>query len=72
VVPAETSVAVVAEVARVLSDAASQHAMGAAAAARASRDYAWDTFVDRAATLLAQAGGVANARITRRPSLTPA
>jgi glycosyltransferase involved in cell wall biosynthesis len=71
-VPGDSSVTVVAEVARVLSDASAQRAMGEAAALRAAREYAWDSFVDMAATLLAQAGGVAGARVTSRPSLTPA
>lgn len=71
-VPADSSVMVVAELARVLSDATAQQTMSEAAVARAARDYGWDALVDEAAGLLAKAGGVAGTRVTRRPSLTPA
>ncbi|MCO4101019.1 glycosyltransferase [Gemmatimonas sp.] len=68
----DNGVAVVSDLARLLSDADTQHRMGRAASARAARAFGWDAFVDHAADLLARAGGVARTRITRRPSLTPA
>lgn len=71
-VSADNGVAVVADLARLLSDADAQHRMGHAAAARAAREFGWKAFVDHAADVLARAGGVARTRTTRRPSLTPA
>lgn len=68
----DSSANIVADVARVLSDAEVQQAMGQAAVARAAREYSWDAFVDHAADLLARASGIAAARVTRRPSFTPA
>lgn len=69
---ADGAVSVVSELARLLSDADAQRTMSDAAAGKAAREFDWETFVDEAADMLARAGGVSNARITRRPSLTPA
>jgi hypothetical protein len=69
---AETVPAVVAELARLLGDSDAARRMGEAAAARARREFGWDAFVDQAAERLARAGGISAARITSRPSLTPA
>jgi hypothetical protein len=71
-VSSDNGVAVVADLARLLSDADAQHRMGHAGAARAAREFDWDSLVDQAADLLARAGGVMRIRDTRRPSRTPA
>lgn len=54
---ADNASLVVAEVARVMGDAAAHHTMGEAAAVRAARDYAWHSFVETAAMRLARAAG---------------
>ncbi len=71
-VPTDGGAAIVSDLARLLSDSEMRRSMGAAARARATRTFAWDSFVDTAATLLAGASGAPTSRITRRPSLTPA
>ncbi|GAB1342422.1 glycosyltransferase [Gemmatimonas sp.] len=60
-----------AELARLLADDVLQQHMSSAAAARATRTFGWQAFVDDAAEHLAQAAGQRSARVTRRPSLTP-
>lgn len=71
-VPTDGGAAIVSDLARLLSDSEMRRSMGEAARARATRVFAWDAFVDTAATLLARASGVPASRVTRRPSLTPA
>jgi hypothetical protein len=62
----------VAELARLHGDQIAAARMGEAAASRAQRLYGWDAFVDAAAERLVRVSGVTAARITTRPSLTPA
>jgi hypothetical protein len=63
---------VAADLSRLLGDTRAWHTIGDAAAARAQRLYHWEHFVDQAAEQLAQVSGIAAARVTMRPSLTPA
>lgn len=60
-----------AELARMLADDVMHERMSRAAAARATRAFGWQAFVDDAAEQLAHAAGQRSARVTRRPSLTP-
>lgn len=71
VVASEHRALVVAELTRLLSDPVVRRRMGDAAA-RAAAAFGWDAFVDEAAMLLAQAGGLGAMRATRRPSRTSA
>ncbi len=64
--------AIVAELARLMSDRHEYDAMGDAARARASRHHDWQRFVDDAADVLSRASGSRVASAAIRPSLTTA
>ncbi|MBY0490027.1 MAG: glycosyltransferase [Gemmatimonadaceae bacterium] len=69
---AATLPVVVSELARLLGDHEAARRMGLAAQSRARDAFGWDAFVDAAAERLARVSGTTAARITSRPSLTPA
>lgn len=64
--------AIVAELARLMSDRHEYDAMGDAARARASRHHDWQRFVDEAAEVLSRASGSRVASAAIRPTLTTA
>lgn len=64
--------AIVAELARLMSDRHEYEAMGDAARARASRQHDWQRFVDDAAEVLSRASGSRVASAAIRPTLTTA
>lgn len=64
--------ATISELVRILTDHEAARRMGLAARARAQGAFGWDAFVDAAAERLARVSGTTAARITSRPSFTPA
>jgi glycosyltransferase involved in cell wall biosynthesis len=62
----------VSSLARLMGDADAAARMGEAAADRAARTFGWEAFVEEAALRLARVSGASAARVTARPSLTPA